>query len=84
MQVKQHYINDDLELEVNGVTYHVKVDAEGTYTHEKETRWDPEYSDFELEEVTAIWSDEDDNIVAETKEMNSALNDWLINKADWE
>lgn len=84
MQVKQRYINDNLELEVEGVTYHVSVDAEGTYTHEKETRWDPEYSDFELEEVTAIWSDENDNIVTETVEMDRALRAYLETKADWE
>ena len=80
----QYYDNDDLELDVGEITYTVKVHATGTYTYEKETRWDPASSDFEIEDVDATWYDKNDNVVEETSEMETALIDYLISKADWE
>lgn len=80
----QYYDNDDLEIEVGGVTYTVKVHAEGTYSYSPATRWEPEDSDFEIDEVDAIWTDENGNVIEETKEMEEVLEEYLNNKVDWE
>lgn len=80
----QYYRNDDLELEVGGVLYTVDVRAYGTYSYTPATRIDPEDSDFEIEDVEATWSDEDGNVVVETKEMENALDRYLRESAEWE
>lgn len=80
----RYYRNDDLELEVCGVLYTVDVHAYGTYSYSPATRIDPEESDFEIDDVEATWSDEDGNVVAETKEMEDALYDYLYESEDWE
>lgn len=80
----QYYDNDDLELEVSGVTYTVDVHAKGTYSYSKATRWEPEDSDFEIDEVEATWKNEEGEVVEETEEMSEALWNYLYNNVDWE
>lgn len=80
----QYYDNDDLELEVGEVLYSVNVHAEGTYSYSSATRWEPEDSNFEIDEVDAIWTDEDGNTVEPTEEMKKALRAYLCSKVDWE
>lgn len=80
----QYYDNDDLELTVNDVCYTVDVHAKGTYSYSPATRWEPEDSSFEIDDVDAVWHDEDGNVVEETPEMQEALDDYLRNKVDWE
>ncbi len=80
----QYYDNDDLEIEVGEATYTVKVHAEGTYSYSPATRWEPEDSDFEIEDVDATWFDENGEVIEATDEMNKALDDYLYNKVDWE
>ena len=80
----QHYNNDDLELTINDVCYTVDVHATGNSWYQKATRWEPEDGGFELDDVDAVWYDEDGNIVEETPEMQGALDDYLRNKVEWE
>ena len=83
MKTLQCYNNDDLELEVSGVTYRVEVHAKGTYYYSRATRIDPEESDFVIDEVEAIWTDENGNVVEETPEMYDALESYILDE-DWE
>lgn len=80
----QYYDNDDLELEVGNNVYTVSVHAKGTYSYSPATRWEPEDSSFELEDIDATWTDENGNVVEPTEEMGDALEYYLKNKADWE
>lgn len=80
----QYYRNDELELEVGGVLYTVDVCAYGTYSYTPATRIDTEDSDFEINDVEATWSDENGNVVVETKEMENALDRYLRESAEWE
>ena len=80
----QVYRNDNLELTVNDIDYSVDVTAYGTYTHTRGTYWEPPEDDFEIDDVEAIWYDEDGNVVDETEEMQDALDTYLREKVDWD
>ena len=80
----QKYHNDCLNLTVGETSYDVSVTAYGTYTHTKGTYWDPPDDDFEIDDVDAIWSDMEGNVVEETPEMQEALDTYLTEKADWD
>ena len=85
------YSNDDLELEVNGKTYRVSVEASASYYFSPGRMYmpngDPGYpdeSDFELQDVDAIWylydeETDDETEVEPTAEMQDALDDYLNN-----
>jgi hypothetical protein len=79
-----HYSKDDIELTVNGVNYTVDVTratATGWYT--PATRVDPEENDFEIDNIEAIWYNEEGDVVEETDEMDEALTEYL-NDEEWE
>lgn len=78
------YSNDDLELTVGGVTYTVDVTAYGTYSYSPATQWEPEDSNFEIDEVDALWKDEDGNVVPTTEEMDNALMSYLYETDSWD
>lgn len=80
----QYYDNEDLELEIGEVIYSVNVHAKGTYSYSPATRWEPEDSNFEIDEVDAIWTDENGDTVEPTEEMNEELRKYLCSKVDWE
>lgn len=77
------YNNDDLSITVGDKTYSVEVRATGTWYYQKATRVDPEESDFVIDEVEAIWTDESGNVVEETPEMYDALESYILDE-DWE
>ncbi len=80
----RRYSNDDLELTVEGVTYTVDVTAYGTYSYSPATRWEPEDSNFEIDEVDALWKDKDGNVVPTTEEMDNALISYLYGTDGWD
>ena len=80
----QVYRNDNVKLTVDGIDYSVNVTAYGTYVHTKGTYWEPPEDDFEIDDVEAIWHDEDDNVVDESEEMYDALDTYLREEADWD
>ena len=84
MKTFKCYNNDDMELEVSGVTYRVEVHARGTYYYSRATRIDPEESDFEINEIEAIWTDENGNVVEETEEMREVLEEYLYSDDGWD
>ena len=84
MRGSQFYNNDCLAITVGEINYDVDVKARGTYTYEPETRWEPAYSDFEIEEINAVWKDGEGNVVEETLEMYDALESYLKDKVEWE
>jgi hypothetical protein len=89
---KQFYKNDALALTVNGVDYTVDVTAHADYYYDAGRMYmrngDPGYppeSEFEIEDVDAVWYDADGKKVdAITEEMTDALNDALEDVDGWE
>lgn len=84
MRGSQYYDNDCLSIEVIGKLYDVNVQAVGTYTCYPETKWDPAFYDFDIDEVEAKWRNGEGDEVEETPEMHDALESYLKNKAEWE
>ena len=84
MKTTMFYNNDELELEVGETTYTVSVHATGTHWYRKATRIDPEENEFEIDEVEAVWKDENGNIVEETPEMYDVLEEYLLESDYWE
>ena len=80
----RYYNNDNLELEVDGVTYSISVNAHGTYSYRRATRYEPEESEFEIDDIDAVWKDEDGNVVEDTEEMYGALESYLEGSDGWE
>lgn len=87
----QKYANTDLQLIVDGHTYTVDVTAHGIYTHTPGRRYmpngDPGYpdeDDFEIEDVEAVWYNEDGKQVAAMPEMDDKLTSYLEDEAEWE
>ena len=89
------YRNDDLELEIDGKTYTVDVEASCSYWYQPAKMYlsngDPGYPEdweFEVTDVEAEWYDEDMNKVEPTKEMEEALDQYLdgmdMDNWDWE
>jgi hypothetical protein len=82
------YSNDDLELDVNGKTYRVDVNATADYYSDPGDRWSPPEESFDLNEVNATWYElsgenfENETQVEETKEMSSVLWDYLEKHAE--
>ena len=84
MKTAMFYNNDELELEVGGTTYTVSVHATGTHWYSKATRIDPEENEFDINDVEAVWHDQDGNVVEETPEMCDALEAFLFETDCWE
>ena len=82
-ETKHYYDNEELELTVGGIDYSVNVHATGTRWYSPATRIDPEENDFNLDNVEATWYVENGK-VEETKEMHDALEEYLLNDAEWE
>ena len=88
---KQYYNNDALALTVNGVDYTVDVTAHADYYYDAGRMYmrngDPGYppeSEFNIEDVEAVWHDVDGKIVTPTEEMTDALEDYLQDADGWE
>lgn len=88
---KQFYENDALDITVDGKNYIVDVKASADYYYDPGCMYrrngdpgDPPESEFSIEEVEAVWKDEDGNIVPSTEEMNEALRDKLQDLDGWE
>lgn len=84
MKTTMFYNNDELELEIGDTTYTVSVHATGTHWYSKATRIDPEENEFDIDDVEAVWHDQDGNIVEETPEMYDALEAFLFETDCWE
>lgn len=84
-----YYSNDDLEIKVQGKVYYVAVEAECDYTYEpmvmyyKDGSGYPGSEEFEVTDVSAEWHDENENVVQPTKEMETALDEYL-NELDFD
>ena len=50
---KQFYENDSMPFEFEGVSYTIKVRAHGTYYYSPATRYEPEDSEFDIDDVEA-------------------------------
>lgn len=88
---KQFYKNDDLDITVDGKNYTVDVTARADYYYDAGCMYrrngdpgDPPESEFEIEEVNAVWHDEDGNVVEATEEMTDALENYLQDADGWE
>ena len=88
---KQLYKNDALALTVNGVDYTVDVTAHADYYYDAGRMYmrngDPGYppeSDLNIEDVNAVWHDEDGKQVKATEDMTTALEDYLQDSDEWE
>jgi hypothetical protein len=88
---KQTYTNSALTLIVNGVEYTIDVTAYADYYYDAGCMYmrngDPGYppeSEFEIEEVNAVWYDAEGEEVEATEEMTTALEDYLQNADGWE
>lgn len=81
---KQFYENDSLPFEFEGVSYTINVRAHGTYYYSPATRYEPEDSEFEIDDVEATWKNENGEVVEETEEMSDALWNYLSDSVDWE
>ena len=87
---KQFYKNDELEITVNGVDYTVDVTAHADYYYDAGRMYmrngDPGYppeSELTIEDIEAVWYDEDGNKVEATEEMINALESALQDE-EWE
>ena len=81
---KQFYENDSLPFEFEDVSYTISVRAHGTYYYSPATRYEPEDSELEIDDVEATWKNEDGEVVEETEEMSDALWNYLYDSVDWE
>lgn len=89
--IKQIYTNSELELTVNGVDYTVDVTAHADYYYDAGRMYmsngDPGYppeSEFEIEEVDAVWRNTDGEEITPTEEMTEALESTLQDADGWE
>ena len=73
-----------MPFEFEGVSYTIKVRAHGTYYYSPATRYEPEDSEFNIDDVEATWKNEDGEVVEETEEMSDALWSYLSDGVDWE
>ena len=93
MEGRAYYENDNLELEVNGVTYSIYVTAEASCSYYSGRMYmrngDPGYpaeEEFELEEVEFTASYLEDETEVTDKEVLKAISDeldeWLNDNSD--
>ena len=81
---------DDLEFEYEDKFYSIECTAYGTYAYDPGCMYmrngDPGYppeESLDVDEVEAIWYDEDGNKVEETQDMHDALVGHFEDNTDW-